>query len=84
MGGFLMGTYREQLLRETYGRGSSELYGRMKKVEEESEVHSFRFFKIRFTICLCLFAGYVWLSLTEGSIFNITADQIDQIIRGIK
>lgn len=78
-----MGTYREQLLRETYGRGSSDLYGRLKKKEEEPEGNSLRYFKIRFMICLCLFAGYAWLSLTGGSIFNITADQIDQIIRGI-
>ena len=33
-------------------------------------------FKIRFTISLCLFGFFAWMSLTGKEIYHISADQI--------
>lgn len=71
-----MGTYREQLLKETYGNGNAEIYG---KREEETAGH-FVVFKLKFTICLLLFAGFAYLSLTGQSFFNITPEQIREAV----
>lgn len=68
-----MGTYREQLLKQTYGSGSSHIYG---KPEEEIPSGFLTVFKLKFTICLFLFAGFVYLSLTGKSFCNVTAEQI--------
>lgn len=71
-----MGAYREQLLRETYGGKPYGLY------QEKEEVPSsfFAIFKLKFTICLFLFAGFAYLSLTGSSIYNITAPKIVQAV----
>lgn len=71
-----MGAYREQLLKETYGNGSVRLYGQK---EEEPSV-SFSAFKLKFTICLLLFAGFAYLSLTGSSFCNVTAEQIVEAV----
>ena len=67
-----MGTYREQLLRETYGRDM----GRLHTQTEEAPSGTLAIFKLKFTICLFLFAGFVYLNLTGKSFLNLTADQI--------
>ncbi len=67
-----MGTYREQLLRETYGRDM----GRLHTQQEEAPSGTLAIFKLKFTICLFLFAGFVYLNLTGKSFLNLTADQI--------
>ena len=67
-----MGAYRERLLKEAYGRGSSRLYG---QTEEEPSAF-LSAFKLRFAICLLLFAGFAYLSLTGNSFCNVTAEQI--------
>ncbi|MCC8140598.1 MAG: hypothetical protein LIO67_09955 [Lachnospiraceae bacterium] len=33
-------------------------------------------FKIRFTICLLLFGGFAYMSLTGTSLFGVTAEQV--------
>lgn len=71
-----MGAYRDQLLRETYGNKSINLY----EEKEDSPTPCFAIFKLKFTICLFLFAGFAYLSLTGSSIYNITAPQIVQAI----
>lgn len=68
-----MGTYREQLLKETYGSGSPRIYG---KPEEETPSGFLTVFKLKFTISLILFAGFVYLSMTGKSFYNVTAEQI--------
>lgn len=67
-----MGTYREQLLRETYGRDM----GRLHTQQGEVPSGTLAIFKLKFTICLFLFAGFVYLNLTGKSFLNLTADQI--------
>lgn len=69
----IMGTYREQLLKETYGSAGAHIYG---KPEEESPSGFLAVFKLKFTICLILFAGFAYLSVTGKSVFHITAEQI--------
>lgn len=71
-----MGAYREQLLKETYGNGSSQLYQYTKPYTEEQPTGVFTIFKIRFSICLLLFAGFAWLSLTGSSFCNITSEKV--------
>lgn len=71
-----MGAYREQLLRETYGRDTSRLLGQ----PEEEPSGFFTAFKLRFTISLLLFAGFVYLSLTGRSLCNVTAEQIVKVV----
>lgn len=72
-----MGTYREQLLKETYGSGSARhIYGK----PEEEPSGFLTIFKLRFAICLVLFAGFAYLSMTGGSIFHVTAEQIREIV----
>ena len=67
-----MGTYRDQLLRETYGRDM----GRLHTQPEEAPSGTLTVFKLKFTVCLFLFAGFVYLNLTGKSFLNMTADQI--------
>lgn len=71
-----MGAYREQLLKETYGNRVSGLRGQT--AEEPSG--SFVFFKLKFIICLFLFAGFAYLSMTGKSFYSITADQIVEAV----
>lgn len=72
-----MGAYREQLLKETYGgRKASELYGQ----QEAEPSGALVLFKLKFTICLFLFAGFVYLSLTGNSFADITAEQIVEAV----
>ena len=71
-----MGAYRDQLLREPYGNKPLNLY----EENEESPTSFFTVFKLKFTICLFLFAGFAYLSLTGSSIYNITAPQIVQAV----
>lgn len=71
-----MGAYREQLLRETYGSGASRLYGQ----QEEEPSGSLALFKLKFTICLLLFAGFAYLSLTGESFCSVTAEQIVEAV----
>ena len=68
-----MGTYREQLLKETYGSAGPRIYG---KPEEEHPSGFLTMFKLKFTICLFLFAGFAYLSVTGKSFCNVTAEQI--------
>lgn len=72
----MMGAYREQLLKETYGSGASGLYGQ--QAEEPSG--SLALFKLKFTICLLLFAGFAYMSLTGTSFCNVTAEQIVEAV----
>lgn len=37
-------------------------------------------FKIRFTISLCLFGFFAWMSLTGKEIYHISADQIEAAV----
>lgn len=67
-----MGTYREQLLKETYGSGRAQLYGK----PEEEPSGFLTVFKLKFTICLILFAGFAYMSVTGKSFCNVTAEQI--------
>lgn len=71
-----MGAYREQLLKETYGSGASGLY----EHQEEEPTGSFVFFKLKFMICLLLFAGFAYLSLTGETFCNVTAEQIVEAV----
>ncbi len=71
-----MGTYREQLLKETYGNAGSRIYGK----PEEGSSGFLTVFKIKFSVCLLLFAGFAWLSLTGNSLGNVTAEQIRQAV----
>ena len=71
-----MGTYREQLLKETYGNSRAGIYGESK--EEPSG--SFSLFKLKFTVCLLLFAGFVYLNFTGQSFLNVTAEQIREAV----
>lgn len=70
-----MGSYREQLLKETYGTGRNGIYG-----TEEEPGGAFTMFKLKFMICVFLFAGFLWLSRTGGSIFQMNAEQIVSMI----
>lgn len=72
-----MGAYREQLLRETYGGRSDQIYGHP---VEETPSRTLALFKLKFMICLLLFAGFAYLSFTGGSIFHITADEIVEAV----
>lgn len=77
-----MGAYREQLLRETYGTGKENLYRRTEnRAEDYREAKdSFALFKLKFMICMLLFAGFAWMNMTESSFLNITADQIVEAV----
>ena len=63
-----MGAYREQLLRETGGRSTKELH--MQNRGEEMPSGFLTTFKIRFTISLCLFGFFAWMSLTGKEIYE--------------
>ncbi len=67
-----MGTYREQLLKETYGNKTWRLQGQ----NEEEPSGFLLLFKLKFTICVFLFAGFAWLSMSGNSFCNVTAEQI--------
>ena len=72
-----MGAYREQLLRETYGGRGDQIYGHS---AEEAPSRPLTLFKLKFTICLLLFAGFAYQSFTGGSIFHITAEKIVEAV----
>lgn len=71
-----MGAYRERLLKETYGNGSVQLGG--KRQEEESGFLAM--FKLKFTICLILFAGFAYMSLTGKNVSGLTAERIVEAV----
>lgn len=71
-----MGAYREQLLRETYGGKIAE----PDRNREEEAVSHFGLFKLKFTVCLLIFAGFAYLSLTGQSFFSITPEQIRETV----
>lgn len=77
-----MGAYREQLLKETYGTGRDNLYRRTEsRTEEYGEAGSpFALFKLKFMICLLLFAGFAWMNATGNSFYNISAEQIVEAV----
>lgn len=71
-----MGAYREQLLKETYGKN---VWGT--SAQEAEEPSGFLlFFKLKFTVSLFLFAGFAYLSMTGNSFFEITAEQIVEAV----
>ena len=71
-----MGAYREQLLKETYGKN---VWGT--SAHEAEEPSGFLlFFKLKFTVSLLLFAGFAYLSMTGNSFFEITAEQIVEAV----
>ena len=71
-----MGAYREQLLKETYGKN---VWGT--SAQEAEEPSGFLlFFKLKFTVSLLLFAGFAYLSMTGNSFFEITAEQIVEAV----
>ena len=71
-----MGAYREQLLKETYGKN-----GWGTSAQEAEEPSGFLlFFKLKFTVSLLLFAGFAYLSMTGNSFFEITAEQIVEAV----
>jgi len=74
-----MGAYREQLLKETYGKGSAQLYSHPKEMETEP-FRALTMFKLKFAISLFLFAGFAWMSMTNSSFAGITAAQIEQAV----
>ena len=71
-----MGAYREQLLRETYGNKAHSF------MEPEGREHSgsLAVFKLKFTVSLFLFAGFVYLGMTGNSFCNVTAEQIVEAV----
>lgn len=71
-----MGAYREQLLRERYGNQSPACMGQ----PEEIPSGIFTLFKLKFTICLFLFAGFAWMSMTGNSFGQVTAQQIVEAV----
>ena len=73
-----MGAYREQLLRETGGRSTKDLY--MQSRGEEMPSGFLTAFKIRFTISLCLFGFFAWMSLTGTEVYHISAGQIEEAV----
>ena len=71
-----MGAYREQLLKETYGKNVW-----VTSAQEAEEPSGFLlFFKLKFTVSLLLFAGFAYLSMTGNSFFEITAEQIVEAV----
>ena len=71
-----MGAYREQLLKETYGKN---VWGT--SAQEAEEPSGFLlFFKLKFTVSLLLFAGFAYVSMTGNSFFEITAEQIVEAV----
>lgn len=73
-----MGSYREQLLKQTYGNKNIENYGYQTKEEEPSYVLSV--FKIRFFLSIVLFAVFAWLSITGNCLFGISAKEMKEAI----
>ena len=65
----MMGTYREQLLKE-----------RHEIREEETPSRSLTIFKIRFLICLLLFGVFSYLNITGKSVGQVTAEQIVEAV----
>ena len=66
-----MGAYREQLLRETYGNKAHSFM----EPEGREPSGSLAVFKLKFTVSLFLFAGFVYLGMTGNSFCNVTAEQ---------
>ena len=73
-----VGTYREQLLKETGGRSAKELF--MQDRREESPSGFLTAFKVRFTISLFLFGIFAWMSLTDRNIGQLSAGQIEEAV----
>lgn len=71
-----MGAYREQLLKERYGNRPPSYTAQ----PEEGPPAALTFFKLKFTICLFLFAGFAWMSLTGNSFGQVTAQQIVEAV----
>ncbi len=76
-----MGAYREQLLRETGGRSTKELH--MQNRGEEMPSGFLTTFKIRFTISLCLFGFFAWMSLTERKSIIYQLIRLKQLLNQI-
>lgn len=75
-GRWMMGAYREQLLKETYGNKAWGL-----PAQEEGEPSGFlTMFKLKFMVSLFLFAGFAYLSMTGNSFCNVTAEQIVEAV----
>ena len=72
-----MGAYREQLLREACGGKGAEIHGAS---AEERPSGTLAMFKLRFTVCLLLFAGFAYLNYTGGSVFGVTAERIVEAV----
>ncbi len=76
-----MGTYREQLLKETYGKSGEKLYVHPRRPGMEEEMSSpFTMFRLKFLAALCLFGVFAWMSLTGKSVAGVTAEQIGQAV----
>ena len=71
-----MGAYREQLLRETYGNKAHSFM----EPEGGEPSGSLAVFKLKFTVSLFLFAGFVYLGMTGNSFCNVTAEQIVEAV----
>jgi hypothetical protein len=71
-----MGAYREQLLRETYGNKAHSFM----EPEGREPSGSLAVFKLKFTVSLFLFAGFVYLGMTGNSFCNVTAEQIVEAV----
>ena len=73
-----MGAYREQRLRDTGGSSTKALH---RQTRGDAMPSGFlTTFKIRFTISLCLFGFFAWMSLTGKEIYHISADQIEAAV----
>lgn len=75
-----MGSYREQLLKETYGKSSAQLLARPRRTDEEEPAPALTMFKLKFAAALCLFGVFAWMSLTGTSVAGVTANQIEQAV----
>ncbi len=71
-----MASYREQLLKETYGRNYQHGYPQ----QEEEPAPVFLWFKLRFAVCLVLFGIFAYLSMTGKSIEGYSAETIVQAV----
>lgn len=69
-----MGAYREQLLRE-----SGERHPSCGGQREESSGF-FTMLKLKFLICLFLFAGFVWMDQTGESLGTLTAEKVAAMV----
>lgn len=70
-----MASYREQLLKESYGKDYRRIYP-----EKEEEAPVFLKFRLKFFLCLILFGGFAYLSMTGGSVAGVDAETIVQAV----